>query len=176
MKSGGVCGKNCYWISVSLLAGACMGTGAFIFASSFSEYGMIGTGILAPGPFFFCLIIRLFQEIRFRRRTGSWFKKEGSRVKTPEGKIIWKSLIPVAVNVITNALYLIVITIGWKLAKASGLNQGVISTLLSTASLINVVAFYFKFGEKISYMHFLGIILMLGCVLCISMAAVGGEE
>ena len=36
MKSEGMCGKNCGWISMSMLAGFCMGTGAFVFASGYS--------------------------------------------------------------------------------------------------------------------------------------------
>jgi len=153
-----------------------MGFGAFLYATNFSKNGIVGTGIISPGPFFFCLTIRVVEEVRFKRRTGSWFKREGSRVMTPEGKIIWETLIPLSVNVATNVLYLIVLTLGWKFAKASGLNQGVISTLLSLASFFNLILFYFKFGEKISCSHFLGIILMLACVICISMAATTGKD
>ena len=60
LKSGGACGKNCAWITYALLAGMSMGVGAFFYASNFSEYGIIGTGIVAPGPFIMCLAIRLF--------------------------------------------------------------------------------------------------------------------
>ena len=113
LSSGGVCGKNCYWISAALMAGACMGTGAFIFASNFSDYGIIGTGILAPGPFIMCLATRTYKEISYKRRTGSWFKPgNASRVMTPEGKILWKSLIPVTVNLLTNGGYLVVMSLG----------------------------------------------------------------
>ena len=59
LKSGGFCGKNCSWILFSLLAGMCMGTGSFIYASNFSEHGIAATGILAPAPVIMCLIIRL---------------------------------------------------------------------------------------------------------------------
>ena len=92
------------------------------------------------------------------------------------GKLRWSTLIPLIGNVLTNALYLSAMTIGWKLAKASDLNQGVISTLLSCASLFNMVIFYLKFGEKISCMHFIGVGLMIACVLCISLAATDGKE
>ena len=128
-----------------------MGSGAFLYATSFSNYGIVGTGMISPGPLLFCLIIRVVEEVRFKRKTGSWFKRQGSRVMTPEGEILWITLIPLTVNAITNVLYLIVLTFGWKFAKASGLNQGVITTLLSLASFMNLVIFYFKFGEKISW-------------------------
>lgn len=67
-------------------------------------------------------------------------------------------------------------SLAWGFAKAAGLNQGVISTLLSLASLFNIVIFYFKFGETVSALHLIGVFLMLACVLCISMAATKGGK
>ena len=46
-----------------------------------------------------------------------------------------------------------------------------VSALLALASLINVVSFYFGFGEKISYIHFVGVIFMVASVVCIGAAA-----
>ena len=48
--------------------------------------------------------------------------------------------------------------------------------MLSCASLINIVVFYFKFGEKISCLHFIGVSLMLLCIICISVAATAAKE
>ena len=171
MNSGGACGKHCEWISYSLLAGACMGTGSFVFASRFSDLGILGTGLLSPGPTIFCLVLRLFSECKYRRKNNYWCKKECSRVVYPDGSLMWKSLIPVLVNVFTNSGYILVMSLAWGFAKAAGLNQGVISTLLALASLINIVIFYFKFGEKVSALHLIGVFLMLACVVCISIAA-----
>lgn len=175
MKAGGMCGKNCYWISCSLGAGACMGTGAFIYASNFSQYGTLGVGIIGPGVVLYTALFRIILECRYKHKTGRWIKPKGSRVMTPEGKLIWKSWIPVIVNLLTNGGYLCVMSFGWKLAKASGLNQGVISTLLSLASLMNIISFYFKFGETISCLHLIGVFLMLACITFISMAATTGD-
>lgn len=36
--------------------------------------------------------------------------------------------------------------------------------------------FYFKFGEKVSALHFIGVMMMLSCVLCISLAASKGGK
>jgi len=53
----------------------------------------------------------------------------------------------------------------------------VVSALLSLASLINVITFYFGFGEKISYLHLIGVVFMVASVICIGAAAGshGGE-
>ena len=39
------------------------------------------------------------------------------------------------------------------------------------ASIFNIVIFYFKFGEKISCLHFIGVGLMIACILFISLEA-----
>lgn len=107
-------------------------------------------------------------------KNGRWTKEKGSYLLTDgDRKIRWSSLIPIFASFLTNTLYLLAMSIGWKLAKASGLNQGVISTLLSLASVINIVIFYFKFGEKISAFHLIGVFLMIACIVCISMEATG---
>jgi len=156
---------------MSLLAGACMGTGSFLFASNFSDKGLLGLGMVGPSGTLLCVVIRLIKEINYRRRNGSWIKEKNSRVKTPEGKWKWSSCIPLWGNILTNFGYLVCLTLGWKLAKACGLNQGVIAAMLSLASLFNIVIFYFKFGEKISALHLVGIAFAIACVICISMAA-----
>lgn len=149
-----------------------MGTGAFIFASNFSGQGIFGTGLIGPGAFLLCVILRAQSEIRYRCKNGRWTKEgDKSRVLKPDGKILWKSLIPLTANVLTNLLYLLAMTIGWKLAKAGNINQGVISTLLSLASVINMVLFYCKFGEKVSGLHMIGVFLMIACIVCISLEA-----
>jgi len=48
--------------------------------------------------------------------------------------------------------------------------------MVNLASLINIIVFYFKFGEKISAMNLIGIFLMIGCVVCISMAAANTDD
>ena len=77
---------------------------------------------------------------------------------------------------LTNFGYLLVMSVGWKFAKASEMNQGVISTLLSLASLFNIISFYFKFGEKISCLHLIGVAFMLACIICISVEATSSDS
>ena len=104
------------------MAGATMGTGAFLFATNFSDRGLSAIGLLAPGPFLMCMTVRVFQEVRYRYKTGSWTKPKGSRLVEPNGQLAWKNLIPVSINTICNGGYLAIMTIGWKFAEASGMN------------------------------------------------------
>ena len=153
-----------------------MGTGAFIFASNFSDQGIAATGLMGPIPALLFILTRVIIECRYKKKNNRWTKEKNSRLLKEDGTVRWSTLVPLIGNVLTNALYLFAMTIGWKLAKASGLNQGVISTLLSCASVFNMIIFYFKFGEKISAFHFIGVALMIACVLCISMAAASGDD
>ena len=156
---------------MALLAGACMGTGNFLYASNFSYLGMPGLGLVGPSGTAICVIIRIVKECRYHKRTGKWVKEENSRLMTPEGKLKWGSCVPLIANVLTNFGFLVVLSFGWKLAKAAGLNQGVIASMISLASIFNIVIMYLKFGEKISPLHFIGIAFSIACVICISMAA-----
>ena len=148
-----------------------MGTGNFLFASNFSYLGMSGLGLVGPSGTAICVVIRVVKECMYHRRTGRWIKEENSRLLTPEGKLKWSSCIPLVANVLTNFGFLLVLSVGWKLAKAAGLNQGVISSMTSVASLFNIVIMYLKFREKISPLHFIGIAFSIAGVICISMAA-----
>ena len=69
---------TCYWVSMALVAGFCMGTGCFIYASSFSGLGIVGTGTYAPGGFVFFLTIKIFMVIAHKLKTGFWVKRANS--------------------------------------------------------------------------------------------------
>ena len=172
LADGGFFGKNCDWISFSLAAGLCMGTGSFLFASNFADLGYEGAGVTGPFVFIIFLFIWVIRESAHRCKTGSW-RKPGdlSRLYWESGKVKWSNLIPVLGNVTVNVSYLIVMTYAWYFAKLGGINQGVVSALLALASLINVVTFYCAFNEKIGYLHLIGVFFMVASVVCIGAAA-----
>ena len=58
-------------------------------------------------------------------------------------------------------------SVAWDFAKQGGLNQGVVSTLLSFAAVFNVVTFYICFGEKVTIWQGFGIVFMIICILCL---------
>jgi len=39
LKAGGFFGKNCYWITCSLIAGLTMGTGSALYATHYADLG-----------------------------------------------------------------------------------------------------------------------------------------
>lgn len=148
-----------------------MGTGAFLYAANYSDYGLDGSGVLGPGAFIVFLLMKVVRELIFRKKTGSWVKTKNSSWVKEDGKVRWSSLIPLLCNMGVNIGYTIVMTFAWNFAEQANLNQGVISSLLSFASVFNVVVFYFVFGEKVSKLHLIGVAFMFCGIACIGAAA-----
>ena len=171
LNKEGFFGKNCSWISYSLAAGLTMGTGSAIFATNYSKLGFQGGGLCGPGVWIIFLFIWVIRETVHRCKTGSWTKSKDSRLVWEDGSLKWSNLIPLLGNATVNVSYLIVMTYAWYFAKLGEINQGVVSALLALASLINVVTFYFGFGEKIGWLHLIGVIFMVASVVCIGAAA-----
>ena len=177
LKAGGFFGKNCYWISCSLAAGFFMGTGAAIFATQYADLGFEGGGLSGPGVFIMFFLLWFIRICVYRCRHGRWTAEKDSRLLKPDGTLFWSNLIPLLGNATVNVSYLIVMTYAWYFARLGDINQGVVSALLALASLINVVTFYFGFGEKIGWLHMIGVVFMVASVICIGAAAGshGGE-
>ena len=159
------------------MAGFMMGTGAFIYANSYSEYGLVGSGVLGPGAFLVYFILKIVRLICFKCKNGKWAKTEGSAwVKEEDGKIRWLSLVPLFGNIACNIGYTIVMTFAWNFAEQAGLNPGIISSLLSFASVFNIVVFYCAFNERVSKLHLIGVALMFCGIACIGAAAATQDE
>lgn len=178
MKSLGACGKNCGWITTSLLAGFTMGTGSFIYAANYTDYGMVATGILGPGGFVIFFVLKVLREIVYRCKTGTWVKPigESAWLKNPSGKIKWSSITPILGTTACTVGRISIMTYAWGFADQAGLNQGVISSLFSFMALFDCIVFYFAFGEKVSKLHLIGIIIMFLGLACIGAAAATKES
>ena len=61
----------------------------------------------------------------------------------------------------------------WNFAKLGGLNQGLVTTWLSVASVYNVITFYCIFGEKPLPLQYLGIFLIICMIITLDFAAYG---
>ena len=66
IKEQGFFGKNCGWITSCFLAGLCMGTGAFIYASNYAKYGIFGTGLTGPINVVFYTLFKAIRESKYR--------------------------------------------------------------------------------------------------------------
>ena len=61
------------------------------------------------------------------------------------------------------------LTFAYQYALLAGINQGVILTLNSLASVYNIFIFYFMFKERVNKIQITGILLMLCCVCLLSL-------
>ena len=145
-----------------------MGTGSYLYAVDFAQYGFLGNGIMGPGTFFVTLFCKIILELRHRIKHKRWFRRENSAWLTPKGKCYWINLIPLAGNFSMNSLYLIIMTFAWRFSVIGGMNQGIISTLLQFSSVFNIITFYCFFNERVTRWQIVGICLMIVSLACMT--------
>ena len=158
------------WVSIGLLAGAFLGFGRFFYATSFAKYGAPGIGAIGPSTVIIVLSVKLGLNIPYRCRNGRWLKEKDSNLLNdpPHRTIKWWNLFVLMFYSAPSLVIFICLTYAWRFAKLGGINQGVISILNSFASIINIIVFYFAFGEKTNATQIFGIALMLVCIFLIS--------
>ena len=115
---------NFKWVACATTAGACMGTGAFIYATNFGKYGALGPGCIAPGTLCVHLTTKAVYETLYRCKNGRCLKEKDSCLltDTKPRKLRWNHCIPLLANVSCIVVYIYVMTMGWDLAKRSGMN------------------------------------------------------
>ena len=153
-----------------------MGTGGAIYATCYARLGLAGVSLTGPGTFVFYLLWRIMLELKYRFVHGQWLKETESRVVDNDGKVKWKNLIPLFGNVFINGMYLVIMSYAWNFAKIGGLNQGLVTTWLSVASVYNVIVFYCVFNEKPLPLQYVGIFLIIAMIVCLDVAAAGAGE
>lgn len=85
-----------------------------------------------------------------KRERGTFIDYSKSNFFTPSGEFKSYNIFPFIANGLTNLANLTALTFAYKYASIAGINQGVILTLNSLASVYNIVIFYFFFKEKIN--------------------------
>ena len=103
-------------------------------------------------------------------RHSNWFSPH------PPHNFTYSHLIPLAGNFIPNLLSLVFIAESLRYAGLAGINQGIMTGLLALASLFNSVLFYFVFGEKLGWIHILGMAIMLAGVIFLGLESGKGGD
>ena len=114
---------------------------------------------------------KIGREVMYRFKTGYWFKKEKSAWFKEDGKIRFRSFIPMCVQIFGQMGYIFLMTFAWNYAAEAGINQGVITVVVFFTAIGNCVSFYCFFGEKISKLHVIGLICLLLGLVCIGVSA-----
>ena len=177
IKAEGKCGKNCHWITTSIISGLCIGCGSYFYASRYVQYGFSAAAILGPGTVTVFSLIKLARVLHHRHTQGRWtLAKNSAWWKDDTNSVRWTSLIPLIVTVVTSYTFTIFLTYAWDFAAQAGLNQGIVSSVLNLTAIFNCIVFYFAFGEKIGWVYLLGVGLLIASIVCIGFAVGTSEE
>ena len=79
-------------------------------------------------------------------------------------------------RVVANWMINVSLNYTFVLAYACGINSGIITSIFASSMIYVGIVFYFKFGQKMSKVDIFGIVLMVGCIVCISLAKTKTEE
>ena len=104
------------------------GCAAFIYATNFSDDGLIANGYIGPLP---CMIIvtgKIIYALRNKIKLGTFidYNDEWEGLFGADQTLTKKNLIPLFGNWLTNSGSIFCNTIAFRYAKLGGLNQGVI--------------------------------------------------
>ena len=154
-----------------------IGCGSYFYASRYAEYGLSAVAILGPGTVAFFGSVKIARVLHHRITQGRWTQKENSAWwKNDTNSIRWNSLIPLMVTLVTSYSFTICMTYAWGFASQAGLNQGIISSVMNLLAIFDCIVFYFAFGEKVGWIHIVGVLLMIASIVCIGFAVNASEE
>jgi hypothetical protein len=163
---------------MALVSGITSGVGNFLLGAKLSHVGAMGAGFTGPLNLVILLVYRFGTMFMTKRQHNTWVDKENSNFfqKTTH-KFVYQHLIPLAGNFIPNLVSLVFIAITFKLCEEAGINQGIMMTFLSLASVYNTILFRITFDERIAAMHYVGMGIMIMAVVFLTIeAGKKGEE
>ena len=132
--------KSIRWMFFALFAGCSYGLGNVVFGLNCSQHGLFGASYIGPSGLIVLVAYRLWTQARVKLETGTWVDKNNSNYYEPltsrgegaqPGRFKWENFLPLTAFWLTSVLALIVISIAFKLALMSSLNQGCIPVLFS---------------------------------------------
>lgn len=148
-----------------------MGIGLYLYASNFSKLGIIANGFVGPIPLIILVIWKFSIAAHNRCTIGTWIDRNSSNIVDKEGNLQTQNIIPIAGNWFANIAHVFLFTYAFKFAKLGGLNQGVIVVMAGFAMVFNSCSFYCAFGETLSKIKILGVVMTFACVVFLGLAA-----
>ena len=124
--------------------------------------GMMGPGFTGPLGLVVSVAYRFYEMCKNKK---IWNRDKSNWVDKESGKFLASNLIPLAGNFLPNLCALVCLSLAFKYAAISGLNQGILPTLTSLAAIYCAILFYIKFSEMVSNMQILGMGVMMVSVV-----------
>jgi len=95
-------------------------------------------------------------------RTGHYIDKSNSNWYDPKTKKFkYQNIIPILGITIPGFLTTVVISYAFQYAGYADMNAGIIPSLFLFGTLYNALIFYFLFGQTLSIVNLIGIVLMV---------------
>ena len=158
------------WVWYSLLSGVTIGVSNYIMGVKLAQAGVFAASFTGPLGFVILVIYRIGECVKNKYRTGRTIDYNNSNwFKGNENRFVRSNIIPLLGNFIPNLLSLITVSLSFKYAALSGINQGMIFTLVALSSIYTSIIFYFKFHEVITPAQLIGTAIMIGCVVCLGL-------
>lgn len=128
-----------------------------------SNVGLFPQGIAGPVILFILVVYRVTTFLMTIIRTGHFIDYKNSNwfsAEAPHEFTLWY-LVPLVGNVITYMVATMFISESIRYAGLAGVNQSVMSGILSCLGAFNSVLFYIVFDERMSWVQKSGIIVMM---------------
>ena len=150
--------------------------GNFVFAINNADLGLMGCSVMGPFTVLLAVMIKLVHSVVYRVQHGRWLKEKDSVLlfDSPNRTVKWYNLLPVCGAALPTVANTLLLTYAWQFASVSGVNQGIVSSVGTFSSIIDILTFYYFLGERTNIVQFIGIGLMLLSITMISLAS-GGE-
>ena len=188
-ETKGTIGAKFFWVCMSLVTASGFGLGNSAFGHQAASYGVLASGLPCPTFLVLGLIVKTVQMCRHKIKTGKWIDLEHSnlfqsktrsltpthdddafqRAKAPGMTINWANFMSMAFgNALVINLEMVMLALAFDYALLADLNQGCLSALFCSTCIFVAISFYFIFGERITFWHFVGMGLLLASLYALT--------
>ena len=166
------------WIWMALLSSFTCGLGNYIMGIKLIKAGPFGPGFTGAFGLLLLLGLRVGQLVRNKRTIGTFINYETTNLFEKEAphRFRKRQIKALSGNFLPNILGLVFLNLSFKYASLCGLNQGILPTLTSLSSFYTSVLFYFQFSEMISLAQFVGMMLMIVCVVFLALEGMSASS
>lgn len=156
---------------MALISSLTSGLSNYFMGIKLTNAGVFGPAFTGPAALVVLGCMRIVQAVSNKISSGTFVNYSSSNLFSREYPHRFKpeQLKALIGNFIPNILILIFGNLAFKYAALCGLNQGIIPTLTSLSSFYTSVLFYYKFSETVSVSQFVGMVLMIVCVVFLAL-------
>ena len=116
------------------------------------------------------IIYHICTAYQNNQQKGIYFSKEDSPYYKIDGSIDLLNVIGIIMRAFLQLAQFFAFYFMMKYSFMSGVSFAVIVSILSLSSLFTTLEFFIIYREKLSMKHFIGMLIMIGCVVCVTLS------